>query len=103
MVDRVEVLHRVARTLDAIEDDLDRLEAALVSGRFDLPDSPATELLTSDGSLSWTDAQRWRATALLERNRDLADRLAARMREITNARLFLGDSPSHPRYLDTIA
>ena len=102
-MDRVGAAHAVDRTLDAITADLDELEAALASGTFDFPEGRAAALVTDAGARSWTDAQRNRGADLLGRSHVLAAALARRMRETNHARRLLGDAPSQPRYLDTIA
>jgi hypothetical protein len=92
----------VVRALDAIEADLDRLEAALVSG-LELDSPWSGELLAATGVLSWSAEENRRGAALLERNRQLAEAVAGRMREAQHVRQLLGTRPSAPRYLDTIA
>lgn len=101
-MDRVEPVHAVNGALDAIEADLDGLEAALESGWPDLSEWRGSNLF-APGHLSWTDEQCRRAAALLERNRKLAEILSIRMRETTYARQLLGMMPNQPRYLDTMA
>ena len=102
-MDRVGAAQPVERTLDAITADLDELEAALASGALDFPEGRTAAAIAESGAHIWTDAERRRGTDLLERNEQLAAALAGRMRETSHARRLLGDAPSQPRYLDTIA
>ena len=93
----------VEQMLDAIAADLDRLEVALAARAVELPEANAMDLLRVVGPLAWSDAQRTRATALLERNERVALQIAIRMRGTTHARHLLADPPAVPRYLDTTA
>ena len=104
-MDRVErrAVPVAPHALDAIEVDLDRLEAALDAGSIEFPEPTATDLLQTPMPVPWTDEQRTRAQHLLDRNMRLRTRIADRMRSTTQARLLLGTSPTPARYLDTTA
>ena len=104
-MDRVDpaAVRLAPHALDAIEADLDRLEAALDAGSMDLPEPTATDLVRAPTQVLWTEEQRTRAQHLLDRNVRLTGLIADRMRGTAHARLLLGTPPTAARYFDTMA